>query len=194
MWVMAVRPFTWEYQRLLRKARWLLRQHPICFLAETEVANHELMGWFTNPVGGTTFRLPCDVLLRGASKYPRLVGNAITIRRSSLGIPPRSAFMRWVYRYVLNGTLAQEPGIPRRVVTDEPPSCKPYSGSTLQFQVERIINGIASQAHLARVTSRCRPGTSLSLWSSALCHHAGMSVPNQQLALLYGCATLAAQH
>ena len=65
-----------EYQSLLRKARWLLRQHPdVMLLADRGFANHELMGWLQASRWHYCLRLPCDVLLHGASKYPRRVGD-----------------------------------------------------------------------------------------------------------------------
>lgn len=64
-----------EYQPLLRKARWLLRQHPDKMLyADRGFANHEVMGWLQASGWHYCLRLPCDVLLRGPSKYPTVVG------------------------------------------------------------------------------------------------------------------------
>lgn len=64
-----------EYQPLLRKARWLLRQHgDVMLLADRGFANHALLEWLQASQWHYGLRLPCDVLLHGASKYPRSVG------------------------------------------------------------------------------------------------------------------------
>lgn len=66
-----------QYCRVqVRKARWLLRQHPdVMRLADRGFANHQLMQGLQASRWHYCFRLPCDVLLHGASQCPSLVAN-----------------------------------------------------------------------------------------------------------------------
>jgi hypothetical protein len=65
-----------EYQPLLRKTRWLLRRHPdVMLLADRGFANHPLMAWLQASRWHYCLRLPSDVLLQGASRYPRMIGS-----------------------------------------------------------------------------------------------------------------------
>jgi len=67
-----------EYQPLLRKARWLLRQHPdVMLLADRGFANHEVDGVVTSQSVALLLTLTCDVLLHGASKYPSWLATCI---------------------------------------------------------------------------------------------------------------------
>ena len=64
-----------EYKGMLRKARWLLRQHADeMLLADRGFANDELMGWLRTSRWHYCLRLPCDVLLHGPKRYPIAVG------------------------------------------------------------------------------------------------------------------------
>ncbi len=57
---------------MLRKARWLLRHHPdVMLLATGAMPAHDLMRWLSTSGWHYALRLPCDVLLHGASRYPR---------------------------------------------------------------------------------------------------------------------------
>ncbi|XHX79316.1 MAG: transposase [Stenomitos frigidus ULC029] len=129
-----------EYQPLLRKARWLLRQHAdVMLLADRGFANHEWMAWLQASRWHYCLRLPCDVLLHGASKYPSLVGSlypptgeARLYRRVRLGADG-------VYR--CNLVLATVKGAKEAwaVVTDEPPSLQTLGQYALRFQVEELF-------------------------------------------------------
>lgn len=129
-----------EYQPLLRKARWLLRQHPDkMLLADRGEANHEVMGWLQASGWHYCLRLPCDVLLRGPSKYPTVVGALY---------PPlgEARFYRQV-RLWADGTyrchlvLATVQGAKESwaVVTDEPPSLQTLWQYALRFRVEELF-------------------------------------------------------
>ncbi len=65
-----------EYKGMLKKARWLLRDHgDVMLLADRGFANHDLMGWLRNSRWHYCLRLPGDVLLHGPRRYPTLVGS-----------------------------------------------------------------------------------------------------------------------
>lgn len=129
-----------EYQPLLRQARWLLRQHPdVMLLADRGFANHELMGWLQASRWHYCFRLPCDVLLQGASKYPRRVGDLYP----PLGEARLDRQVRlWADQvYRCNLVLATVQGAKESwaVVTDEPPSLQTLWQYALRFQIEELF-------------------------------------------------------
>ncbi|XHX76413.1 MAG: transposase [Stenomitos frigidus ULC029] len=129
-----------EYQPLLRKARWLLRQHEdVMLLADRGFANHSLLAWLQASQWHYCLRLPCDVWLHGASKYPRMVGSfypplgeARLYRQVRLGADG-------VYR--CNLVLATVKGAKEAwaVVTDESPSLQTLWQYALRFQVEELF-------------------------------------------------------
>ena len=65
-----------EYKGLLRQARWLLRHHPdVMLLADRGFANHDMVAWLGASQWHYAIRLPGDVLLQGARRYPRTVSS-----------------------------------------------------------------------------------------------------------------------
>lgn len=129
-----------EYQPLLRKARWLLRQHPdVMLLADRGFANHALLKWLQASRWHYCLRLPCDVLLHGASKYPTPVsrlypplGEARLYRQVRL-------WADGVFR--CNLVLATVKGAKQSwaVVTDETPSLQALWQYALRFRVEELF-------------------------------------------------------
>lgn len=129
-----------EYQPLLRKARWLLRQHPdVMLLADRGFANHALLEWLQASRWHYCLRLPCDVLIHGASKYPSPVnrlypplGEARLYRQVRL-------WADGVFR--CNLVLATVKGAKQSwaVVTDEPPSLQALWQYALRFRVEELF-------------------------------------------------------
>lgn len=102
---------------------------------------HELMEWLRNSRWHYAIRIPCDVLLHGAKRYPRTV--------NSLYPPLGEACL---YRQVglwLDGThrcnlvLATVRGAaePWAVITDEAPSLQTLWQYALRFRERRIILG-----------------------------------------------------
>jgi len=67
----------------LLKSSVVAAKHPDVMLSDRGFANHELMGWLQASRWHYCLRLPCDVLLHGASKYPRLATSS-TIREARL--------------------------------------------------------------------------------------------------------------
>ncbi|XPM58802.2 MAG: transposase [Leptolyngbya sp. IPPAS B-1204] len=63
-----------EYRGMLRKARWLLRHHcDVMLLADRGFANHQLLQWLRSSQWHYCLRLPCDVVVQGARRYPTAV-------------------------------------------------------------------------------------------------------------------------
>lgn len=129
-----------EYKGMLRKARWLLRQHPDkMLLADRGFANHELVGWLRTSRWHYCLRLPCDVLLHGPKRYPIAVGRLY---------PPvgEGRFYRNVGLW-LDGThgcnlvLATVQGAKESwaVITDEPPTLQTLWQYALRFRVEELF-------------------------------------------------------
>jgi Transposase DDE domain len=128
------------YQPLLRKARWLLRQHPdVMLLADRGFANRPLMAWLQASRWHYCFRLPCDVLLHGASQYPRLVGSLYPPLGEARLYRQVRLWVDGVYR--CNLVLATVKGAKDSwaVVTDEPPSLQTLWQYALRFRVEELF-------------------------------------------------------
>lgn len=129
-----------EYQGMLRKARWLLRQYPdVMLLADRGFANHQLMGWLRSSQWHYCLRLPCDVLLHGSRRYPTTVGSLY---------PPlgEARFSRNVGlwgdgEHRANLVLATVKGAKDSwaVVTDEPPTLQTLWQYALRFRVEELF-------------------------------------------------------
>lgn len=129
-----------EYQGVLRQARWLLRYHPdVMLLADRGFANHQLLQWLRSSRWHYCLRLPCDVVVRGARRYPTVVG----------GLYPPLGEAR-LYRQVrlwVDGThacnlvLATIKGAKESwaVVTDEPPTLETLWQYALRFRVEELF-------------------------------------------------------
>jgi hypothetical protein len=138
-----------EYRPLLRKARWLLRQQgDVMLLADRGFANHALMGWLQASRWHYCFRLPCDVLLQGASKYPRRVGELYP----PLGEARLYRQVRlWADQvYCCNLVLATVQGAKESwvVVTMSLPPCKPCGNMHSGFGSKNCF-WIASQGRLS---------------------------------------------
>lgn len=129
-----------EYQRLLRKARWLLRHHPdVMLLADRGFANHQLLQWLTTSGWHYCLRLPCDVVIQGARRYPTAVG--------AMYPPVGEARLYRQVRLWVDGThqcnlvLATVKGAKDSwaVVTDEPPTLEILWQYALRFRVEELF-------------------------------------------------------
>jgi hypothetical protein len=129
-----------EYQGLLRKARWLLRHHPdVMLLADRGFANHQVLQWLRASEWHYCLRLPCDVLIHGARRYPTTVG---------VMYPPvgEAGLYRQVRLWVdgthpCNLVLATVKGAKDSwaVVTDEVPSLETLWQYALRFRVEELF-------------------------------------------------------
>ena len=129
-----------EYKPLLRKARWLLRhQGDVMLLADRGFANHELMGWLRTSRWHYCLRLPSDVLIHGARRYPTtvtklypMIGEAMFYRHVGLWLDGH---------YRCNLVLASPQGVkePWAVITDELPTLQTLWQYALRFRVEELF-------------------------------------------------------
>lgn len=129
-----------EYQGVLRKARWLLRQHPdVMLLADRGFANHQLLRWLDSSRWHYCLRLPCDVVVQGARRYATPVG--------AMYPPVSEARLYRQVRLWVDGThrcnlvLATVKGAKDSwaVATDEPPTLEILWQYALRFRVEELF-------------------------------------------------------
>lgn len=129
-----------EYQGILRKARWLLRRHPdVMLLADRGFANHDLMDWLRLSSWHYAIRLPCDVLLQGASRYPTTVGALYPRLGEACLIRNVGLWADGTHR--CNLVLATVSGAKDSwaVATDEPPTLQTLWQYALRFQIEELF-------------------------------------------------------
>ena len=158
------------YQPWLRKARWWLRQHPdVMLLADRGFAHHPMMRWLQASSWHDCLRLPCDVLLHGASRYPSLVGQIY---------PPLGEAR--LYRHVrlwadggdrCNLVLSTVQGAKESwvVATDETPLLQTLWHDALRFRVEDLFLDSKSGAfELEESRLRCEAALERLYWVAAL--------------------------
>lgn len=130
-----------QYQGVLRKARWLLRQHgDVMLLADRGFANHELIGWLQASRWHYCLRLPCDVLLHGAiRRYPVAVGSLYPPLGEARLYRNVGLWQDGFYR--CNLVLATVHGAKESwaVITDESPTLQTLWQYALRFRVEELF-------------------------------------------------------
>lgn len=129
-----------EYQGLLRKARWLLRHHPdVMLLADRGFANHELLGWLGSSRWHYCLRLPCDVIVQGARRYPTAVGATYPPLGEAKLYHKVGLWVDSTHR--CNLVLATVKGAKDSwaVATDEMPSLETLWQYALRFRVEELF-------------------------------------------------------
>lgn len=129
-----------EYQRLLRKAKWLLRQHEdVMLLADRGFANHQFMGWLRSNRWHYCLRLPCDVVLHGARRYPTPIGSMYPPLGEARLYRNVGVWVDGVHR--ANLVLATLKGAKDSwaVLTDEPPTLQTLWQYALRFCIEELF-------------------------------------------------------
>jgi hypothetical protein len=129
-----------DYQRLLRKARWLLRGYSdVMLLADRAFACHELMAWLKSTDWHYTLRLKCDVLLQGVNRHPVTVGKLYPPVNQAKLLTNVSLWADGIYR--TNLVLATVKGAKDSwaVITDEVPSLQTLWQYSLRFCVEELF-------------------------------------------------------
>ena len=129
-----------EYKGVLRKARWVLRHHPdVMLLADRGFANHELMGWLRASRWHYCLRLPSDVLLHGARRYPIAVGSMYPPLGEARFYRNVGLWQDGIHR--CNVVLASVKGAkePWAVITDEHPTLQTLWQYALRFRVEELF-------------------------------------------------------
>ena len=142
-----------EYERLLRKARWLLREYDdAILLADRAFACHDLMAWLKLTDWHYALRLKCDVLVHGVNRHPIEVGKlyppmnqAKLLARAFRGkLPPKTSLTNvglWADGiHHANLVLATVSGAKDAwaVITDEVPSLQTLWNYSSRFCVEEL--------------------------------------------------------
>ena len=143
-----------EYERLLRKARWLLRGYDdAILLADRAFACHDLMAWLKLTDWHYALRLKCDVLVHGVNRHPIEVGKlyppmnqAKLLTRAFRGkLPPKTSLTNvglWADGiHHANLVLATVSGAKDSwaVITDEVPSLQTLWNYSSRFCVEELF-------------------------------------------------------
>jgi Transposase DDE domain len=129
-----------EYEVMLRKARWLLRNHSdIMILADRGFANHDFLSWLQNSNWHYCIRIPCNTCLHGVRRYPTQVKSIYPNRNEA-------AFYRHVRLWQdglirCNLVVAYPEAVSEQwaVVTDETPSLQTLHEYALRFCVEELF-------------------------------------------------------
>jgi Transposase DDE domain len=130
-----------QYEVLLRKARWILRQHQnVMLLADRAFACHDLMDWLENSPWHYALRLKSDVFIQAeVHPYPMEVGK--------LAPPVNEAKCYQKVRLWADGVhqsnlvLATVEGAKDSwaVITDEKPSIQTIRHYSMRFQLEELF-------------------------------------------------------
>jgi hypothetical protein len=129
-----------DYERLLRKARWLLRGYSnVILLADRAFACHDLMAWLKLTNWHYALRLKCDVLVHGVNRHPIEVGKLYPSMNQAKLFTNVGLWADGIYR--ANLVLATVKGAKDSwaVITDEVPSLQTLWNYSLRFCVEELF-------------------------------------------------------
>ena len=129
-----------DYEKLLRKARWLLRGYSdVMLLADRAFACHELMAWLKLTDWHYALRLKCDVLLHGVNRHPVTVGKLYPPIGQAQLLTNVGLWTDGIHR--TNLVLATVKGAKDSwaVITDEVPSLQTLWQYSLRFCVEELF-------------------------------------------------------
>ena len=129
-----------DYERLLRKARWLLRGYSdVMLLADRAFACHDLMAWLKLTDWHYALRLKCDVLLHGVNRHPVTVGKLYPPIGQAQLLTNVGLWTDGIHR--TNLVLATVKGAKDSwaVITDEVPSLQTLWQYSLRFCVEELF-------------------------------------------------------
>jgi hypothetical protein len=137
-----------DYEKLLRKARWLLRGYcDVMLLADRAFACHDLMAWLklTTWFGRCTaqrhyaLRLKCDVLIHGVNRHPIEVGKLYPPMNQAKLLTNVGLWADAMHR--ANLVLATVKGAKDSwaVITDEVPSLQTLWNYSSRFCVEELF-------------------------------------------------------
>jgi hypothetical protein len=129
-----------EYKPVLRRARWLLRQHPdVMLLADRGFANHELMKWLRQSSWHYCLRLACDVFVHTTRRYPVLVGTLYPPLGEARLYENVGLWLDGMHRCNLVLATVQGAQESWAVMTDEPPTLQTLWQYALRFRVEELF-------------------------------------------------------
>ena len=129
-----------DYERLLRKARWLLRGYSdVILLADRAFACHDLMAWLKLTDWHYALRLKCDVLLHGVNRHPIEVGKLYPPMNQAKLFKNVGLWADGLHR--ANLVLATVKGAKDAwaVITDEEPSLQTLRHYSSRFCVEELF-------------------------------------------------------
>ena len=129
-----------EYERLLRKARWLLRGYDdVILLADRAFACHDLMAWLKLTDWHYALRLKCDVLVHGVNCHPIEVGKLYPSMNQAKLLNNVGLWADGIHR--ANLVLATVKGAKDSwaVITDEVPSLQTLWNYSSRFCVEELF-------------------------------------------------------
>ena len=129
-----------DYERLLRKARWLLRGYSdVILLADRAFACHDLMGWLKLTDWHYALRLKCDLLLHGVNRHPIEVGKLDPPMNQAKLFKNVGLWADGLHR--ANLVLATVKGAKDAwaVITDEEPSLQTLRHYSSRFCVEELF-------------------------------------------------------
>jgi hypothetical protein len=129
-----------KYEGMLRKAKRLLRQHEnVVLLADRGFANHDLVAWLKANAWHYRLRLPCDVLLQGARRYPTMVGSLYPPLGEARFYRNIGLWADGTHRCNLVLATVQGAKDSWAVITDEPPTLQTLWDYALRFRVEELF-------------------------------------------------------
>jgi len=129
-----------EYKPVLRRARWLLRQHPdVMLLADRGFANHELMKWLRQSSWHYCLRLPCDVFVHTTRRYPVMVETLYPPLGEARLYENVGLWLDGMHRCNLVLATVQGAKESWAVMTDEPPTLQTLWQYALRFRVEELF-------------------------------------------------------
>jgi hypothetical protein len=129
-----------DYERLLRKARWLLRGYSdVILLADRGFACHDLMAWLKLTDWHYALRLKCDVLVHGVNRHPLEVGKLYPLMNQAKLLTNVGLWADGIHR--ANLVLATVKGAKDSwaVITDEVPSLQTLWNYSSRFCVEELF-------------------------------------------------------
>jgi hypothetical protein len=129
-----------EYKPVLRRARWLLRQHPdVMLLADRGFANHELMNWLRHSGWHYCLRLPCDVFVHTPRRYPVMIRTLYPPLGEARLYEHVGVWLDGGHRCNLVLATVQGAKESWAVLTDEPPTLQTLWQYALRFRVEELF-------------------------------------------------------
>jgi hypothetical protein len=130
-----------EYEVLLRKARWILRQHQnVMLLADRAFACHDLMVWLENSPWHYALRLKSDVLIQAdLHPYPMEVGKLAPPVNEAKCYQNVRLWADGVHQSNLVLGTVEGAKDSWAVITDEKPSIQTLRHYGVRFQLEELF-------------------------------------------------------